>query len=45
MNKQQLTERKKHKIGKHGAVGMLVNRNGKLIRICVECDKPINEKK
>lgn len=34
-----------HRIGLHGAVGMLVRKGNKVVRVCAECNKIIDEKK
>lgn len=36
---------KKHKIGKHGAVGYLTRRRNDIIKICCECEKEIKDEK
>lgn len=33
-----------HRIGKHGAVGLLTNHDGRIFRVCCECGKEIKDK-
>ena len=46
MRKTKLLPKKRriaHRIGKHGAVGILVRKGNKVVRICTECNKEIKE--
>lgn len=43
--RESLEEQEKylHRIGEHGAVGILVRKGNKVVRVCTECNKEIKE--